>query len=124
MNEKLSINSVENNKEEEIDIEEIGMDVEFPQKVIIPEEGTVAHDRLIQVCKEYTRAVDRQNTPQNFLREGFIELSDKNRRHWHNKLCIMLYGSRWEELDKTDKDKISNFAVIIGGRKNKYFGKF
>lgn len=121
MKEQINSNNFENESFEAYDLEDFASEADLSTE--LPSKGSVAYERVLQTCKDYANAVDRQCKPQNFLREGFAEQSEKNRRSLHNKLCVMLFGTSWHDTDRIKKDQISNFAVLAGGRKE-YFGTF
>lgn len=97
--------------EDENELKEVAN--QFGLFVKIPNPGTTAYNNLHSSCIYYAEAVDRQCKA---VRDEVIANSERNRRSYHNKLCVMLLGKTWHETSKEDRDRISNLAVTIGGK--------
>ncbi|MDA3840576.1 MAG: hypothetical protein PF572_05815 [Patescibacteria group bacterium] len=84
-----------------------GLKFEMPEE----EDNPVLHKRIVDVCKSYADAEHYQcESPRIKINERLAIINNENRRSIHNKLCIMMLGKSWQELDKTEKDRISNFV--------------
>lgn len=116
-------------EEKDIDDEDIGVDIKDAAikanlRVDLPKEETMSYKRLIDACIEYAEIVYYQLNSSTLKLD--LEKAKKiniKRREVHGSICMMLLGKRWEEVSQDMRDKISNFAVLVGG-KEEYFDQF
>lgn len=107
-------------KEEKIDdfdtLAEAAIDANL--NVPIPKIGTESYRRLMEVCKNYSRAVHEEVVKYKNDIDGIV-FSEGERRKFHNQLCIMLFGTTREETElrnQTNHIKAANFAHLVAGR--------
>ena len=111
MNEQfLSPKEALSNKEEPDILSEAAQDVGL--KVNLPRRGTEAYSRLSAHCKAYSDAVHREVT-RNLDNPIF---NQRERREAHDKMCVMLFGTKYDETDASKVKAASNFAHAVVGR--------
>ncbi len=94
------------------DLEEAAFDAGL-RKEIIPREGTAAYDSVKATCEEYSEVVVQEMSSHS---ETFLTNSEKKRRSLHNKLCVQLYGTSWQDTAPKDRDTASRFAHLVSGK--------
>ncbi len=85
-------------------MEDAGIDPKLAPKI-----GTVAYDKVKNAAEKYINYI---LTKKYFDADGKTDL----RRVEHNKLCILIYGRDYEELNKQNRDRLdqlSNFAAYF-----------
>jgi hypothetical protein len=85
------------------------------KNIALPKMGTVAHSRLWEICKEYSKEVHFEMVS----REANPSESQSRRRMLHNQLCIMLFGLDYASVEKRDPEdlkRIANLAHLVSGR--------
>ena len=72
-----------------------------------PKAGGEAERRLLDACREHTYAVLRQDAG----------VSDSVRRKTHDKIAMMIYGKKREQLGNYEAELLSDFACKMTIRK-------
>ncbi len=109
-----STNKVESMEQGEDLLTELAVDAGL-DRALIPKEGTAAHSRLWNTCKEYSKEVHLEMIG----RELDPHESQSRRRQLHNELCVMIFGLDHAAVSKKDYKnitRIANLAHLVSHR--------